>query len=82
MARATKESSAVIGIAGAVGAVGGFLIPLTFGSPWVTDPVEAVKVAFVVFAGFYVVCLATTWFFYTRRVTVAGRAPALATANV
>jgi nitrate/nitrite transporter NarK len=48
----------------------------------VTDPVEAVKVAFVVFAGFYVVCLATTWFFYTRRVTVAGRAPALATANV
>ena len=82
MARATKESSAVIGIAGAVGAIGGFLIPLTFGSPWVTDPVEAVKLAFGVFAGFYVVCLATTWFFYTRRVTVAGRAPALATADV
>ena len=55
-----------IGIAGAVGALGGFLIPMTFGSPWVTDPVEAVKTAFVVFTGFYVVCLATTWFFYTR----------------
>lgn len=82
MARATKESSAVIGIAGAVGAIGGFLIPLTFGSPWVTDPVEAVKIAFGVFTGFYVVCLATTWFFYTRRVTIAGRAPALATADV
>ena len=38
--------------------------------------------AFVVFTAFYVVCLATTWFFYTRRVTVAGRAPALATADV
>ena len=82
LSRATKESSAVIGIAGAVGAIGGFLIPLTFGSPWVGDPVEAVKVAFAVFAAFYVVCLATTWFFYTRRVTVAGRAPALATANI
>ena len=65
-----------------MGAIGGFLIPLTFGSPWVTDPVEAVKMAFGVFTGFYVVCLATTWFFYTRRVTVAGRAPALATADV
>jgi nitrate/nitrite transporter NarK len=82
LARATKESSAVIGIAGAVGAIGGFLIPLTFGSPWVDDPVEAVKAAFAVFTGFYVVCLATTWFFYTRRTTVAGRAPALATADV
>ncbi|WP_234411024.1 MFS transporter [Nocardioides terrigena] len=82
MARATKESSAVIGIAGAVGAIGGFLIPLTFGSPWVTDPVEAVKMAFGVFTGFYVACLATTWFFYTRRVTVAGRAPEFATADV
>ena len=41
--KATKESSAVIGIAGAIGALGGFLIPITFGSPWVTDPVEAVQ---------------------------------------
>ncbi len=38
--------------------------------------------AFGVFTGFYVVCLATTWFFYTRRVTVAGRAPSLAAADV
>ena len=50
-AKATKESSAVIGIAGAIGALGGFLIPITFGSPWVDDPVEAVKSAFIVFAG-------------------------------
>ncbi len=65
-AKATKESSAVIGFAGAIGALGGFLIPITFGAPWVADPVEAVKSAFVVFAGFYVVCLAVTWFFYLR----------------
>ena len=66
-AKATKESSVVIGIAGAIGAMGGFLIPITFGSPWVGDPVEAVKSAFVVFTAFYVVCLAVTWFVYRRR---------------
>jgi nitrate/nitrite transporter NarK len=79
---ATKESSAVIGIAGAVGALGGFLIPLAFGAPWVTDPVTAVKGAFMVFAGFYVVCLGVTWFFYTRRVSFAGAKASLATANI
>jgi nitrate/nitrite transporter NarK len=82
MAKATKESSAVIGIAGAIGALGGFLIPMTFGAPWITDPVSAVKVAFGVFTGFYVVCLATTWFVYVRTVSFAGRAPSLAGANV
>ena len=65
-ARATKEASAVLGIVGAVGALGGFLIPITFGSPWVDDPVQAVKSAFVVFTAFYVVCLAVTWAVYLR----------------
>src|SRR5689334_23070487 len=36
-AKATKEASAVLGIVGAVGALGGFLIPITFSSPWVSD---------------------------------------------
>jgi nitrate/nitrite transporter NarK len=82
MAKATKESSAVIGIAGAIGALGGFLIPITFGSPWVTNPVDAVKTAFGVFAAFYVICLATTWFFYTRKTFMVSRAASLATANI
>jgi NNP family nitrate/nitrite transporter-like MFS transporter len=82
MTTATKESSAVIGIAGAIGALGGFLIPMTFGAPWIDDPVDSVQTAFVVFTAFYALCLATTWFFYTRRVTFAGRAPSLATANI
>ncbi len=64
--KATTESSAVIGIAGAIGALGGFLIPITFGSPWVDDPVAACKSAFIVFTVFYVVCLAVTWVFYLR----------------
>ncbi|MGO4255256.1 MFS transporter [Marmoricola sp. RAF53] len=65
-AKATKEASAVLGIVGAIGALGGFLIPITFGAPWVSDPVEAVKSAFGVFAGFYVICMVVTWFFYLR----------------
>ncbi len=80
--KATKESSAVIGIAGAIGALGGFLIPITFGAPWVDDPVEAVKTAFGIFAGFYVICLATTWFFYTRKTFLMAKAPSLAHADI
>ncbi|WP_229662895.1 MFS transporter [Nocardioides phosphati] len=65
--RATKQASGVIGIAGAIGAIGGFLIPITFGSPWVTDPVAACKTAFLIFTAFYAVCLVVTWFNYIRK---------------
>ena len=54
--RATKQSSAALGVIGAVGAMGGFLIPLAFSSPWVDNPLSATKGAFMVFTGFYVVC--------------------------
>lgn len=65
-AKAVKEGSAALGIIGAAGAMGGFLIPITFGSPWVNDPVEACKTAFIAFTVFYVVCFAVTWFVYRR----------------
>ncbi|RHW26767.1 NarK/NasA family nitrate transporter [Nocardioides immobilis] len=63
----TKKASAAVGIIGAVGAIGGFLIPITFGSPWVTDPLSATKTAFMVFAGFYVVCASVTFWVYLRK---------------
>ncbi len=63
---ATKKSSAAVGIIGAVGATGGFLIPLTFGAPWITDPLAATTTAFLVFLGFYLVCAATTYVTYLR----------------
>ena len=66
-AKANKEASAVLGIVGAVGALGGFLIPITFSSPWVSDPVAATHSAFVIFTAFYVVCLAVTWAVYLRK---------------
>ncbi|WP_435770308.1 MFS transporter [Nocardioides sp. SYSU DS0651] len=63
---ATKRASAAIGIIGAVGAMGGFLIPITFSSPWVTAPMEATKTAFLIFTAFYVVCALVTWAVYLR----------------
>lgn len=79
--RDTRQSSAVIGIASAVGAVGGFLIPLAFGAPWIDDPVEAVRTSFVVFTLFYVLCLVVTWAAYVRRASVA-RVAGLADARI
>ena len=62
-----KLSSAAVGIIGAVGAVGGFLIPVSFNSPWVSDPLDATKAAFWGFTVFYVVCAAVTFSVYLRR---------------
>ena len=64
---ATKKSSAAVGIIGAVGALGGFLIPITFNSPWVTAPLDATKSAFTIFTVFYVVCAAVTFTIYLRK---------------
>ncbi|MEV5000681.1 MFS transporter [Nocardioides sp. LML1-1-1.1] len=69
----TKKSSAAVGIIGAVGAIGGFLIPITFGSPWVTDPLAATKTAFVVFTTFYVLCALVTWAVFLRKPAKADR---------
>ena len=79
LATATKQSSAALGIIGAVGALGGFLIPIGFSSPWVDVPLAATKGAFVAFTCFYVVCALVTFAVYLRRPT---RARALAMAGV
>ncbi len=77
----TKQASAAIGVIGAVGALGGFLIPMAFSAPWVEDPMSAAKGAFVVFTCFYVVCAAVTWFVYLRR-PAESRATSLAGAGI
>lgn len=72
-AHAARESSAVLGFVGAIGAMGGFLIPITFGAPWVGDPLAAARAAFWIFTGFYLVCLVVTYAVYLRRgSTMAG----------
>jgi NNP family nitrate/nitrite transporter-like MFS transporter len=79
---ATRHSSAVIAIAGALGALGGFLINMTFGAPWVDDPITAVRTAFVIFAAYYVFCLVLCWFEYTRKRLFTDRLPSLAHARI
>jgi NNP family nitrate/nitrite transporter-like MFS transporter len=64
---AGKQSSAALGIIGAVGALGGFLIPISFNSPWVTTPLAATKSAFIAFTIFYVICAVVCASVYLRR---------------
>ncbi|MEI7055996.1 MFS transporter [Nocardioides sp. CCNWLW239] len=66
LAQATKKSSAAVGIIGAVGAVGGFLIPIAFNSPWVSNPLDATKSAFIAFTIFYAICALITFAVYLR----------------
>jgi NNP family nitrate/nitrite transporter-like MFS transporter len=73
LASSTKQASAALGVIGAVGAMGGFLIPLAFSSPWVPDPLTATKGAFVVFTGYYVLCAVVTVAVYLRRPARATR---------
>ncbi|SKX83418.1 nitrite extrusion protein [Mycobacteroides abscessus subsp. abscessus] len=60
-----KMSGALIGIAGAVGALGGVAINLVLRSSYKAN--QSATVAFWVFLGFYVVAAIITWIFYARR---------------
>lgn len=78
-AYARTEAAAVIGLAAAIGALGGFLIPRGFGlSIAHTGTVTAALVAFLFGYG---VCLAVNWWYYLRRV-LGTRSPSLAPARV
>lgn len=64
VARSRRAAAGCIGIAGAVGAYGGFLIPRGFAvSTSVTGNLQA---ALWVFVGVYLLMLATTWWVYRR----------------
>ncbi|MFC4297180.1 NarK family nitrate/nitrite MFS transporter [Castellaniella hirudinis] len=60
-----KESAAVLGFSGAMGAYGGFFIPKSFGTSFeLTGTPYAALVFFVIF---YAVSIAVTWWYYSRR---------------
>ena len=61
-------SGALIGIAGAIGALGGVGINLVLRASYAGDAKSA-TMAFWVFLGFYLVCVALTWFVYVRPAT-------------
>ncbi|GAA3167348.1 MFS transporter [Nonomuraea roseoviolacea] len=76
---ARPEAAACIGIASAVGAFGGFLIPRGFAMS--ISQTGSVAVALYAFLSGYAVFLVTNWWFYRRRV-LAARAPSLAHSRI
>src|SRR5947209_3515042 len=74
------EAAAALGFIGAVGACGGYLIPRGFGASIAAT--GAPHLALQVFLGFYVTCIAATWWYYLRKTTFVSIAPSLAEARV
>ncbi len=72
MAVARRESAAVIGLASAIGACGGYLIPRSFGAS--IHATGGVELALRGFLGFYVTCVGLTWWFYARKAASVGKA--------
>ncbi|HEV2088283.1 MAG TPA: MFS transporter [Cryptosporangiaceae bacterium] len=68
--KARREAAACIGIASAIGAYGGFLVPRGFALS--TTQSGSLIPALYVFVGFYAVCLLVTWAVYLRRTAVMG----------
>jgi NNP family nitrate/nitrite transporter-like MFS transporter len=62
---AAKESAAVLGFSGAIGAYGGFFIPQSFGTA--IKMTGSPDMALYVFIGFYISCMIITWWFYSRK---------------
>jgi MFS transporter, NNP family, nitrate/nitrite transporter len=62
---ASKESAAVLGFSGAIGAYGGFFIPQTFGTA--IRMTGSPDMALYTFIGFYVSCMLVTWWYYSRK---------------
>ncbi|GAB3256547.1 MFS transporter [Chitinimonas naiadis] len=62
---AGKESAAVLGFSGAIGAYGGFFIPKSFGTS--IEMTGGVEGALFCFIAFYLSCLIITWWYYARK---------------
>ena len=73
-----RMSGALIGIAGAIGALGGVGINVVLRASYLS-PAKSATTAFWVFLGFYVLCAVITWFAYVR---TPSRVPAPKTATV
>ena len=65
---AGRITGAVIGIAGAVGALGGVLVNIAFRESFLTT--KNGDDAYIAFIAFYVLCFAVTWAVYLRRARV------------
>jgi MFS transporter, NNP family, nitrate/nitrite transporter len=67
----SMEAAAALGFIGAVGSVGGFLIPRGFGASIAAT--GGPYLALQIFIAFYITCIALNWWYYMRKSTVLGR---------
>lgn len=65
MKSAGKESAAVLGFSSAIAAYGAFFIPKTFGTSMALT--GGPQLALYLFVGYYVTCIAVTWWWYSRK---------------
>jgi NNP family nitrate/nitrite transporter-like MFS transporter len=79
MAAARRETAAVVGFVAAIGALGGYFVPRSFGASIKATGGPGFAVA--CFVGFYVTCVVTTWWCYLRRSFLVARIPSLASAD-
>jgi MFS transporter, NNP family, nitrate/nitrite transporter len=66
------EAGAALGFIGAVGSVGGFLIPRGFGASIAAS--GGPYLALEVFLAFYVTCIWLNWWYYMRKSTIFAKA--------
>jgi NNP family nitrate/nitrite transporter-like MFS transporter len=64
-AEARRLASALIGVAGAIGAFGGVLVNLAFRESFLTY--KTGNAAYTAFIAYYAICFALTWFVFLRR---------------
>jgi NNP family nitrate/nitrite transporter-like MFS transporter len=76
---ARRESAAVIGIAAALGALGGYFIPRMFGAS--IKATGGASSAVPYFVAFYLTCVTLTWWCYLRSSFLIKRAPSFAGAG-
>jgi NNP family nitrate/nitrite transporter-like MFS transporter len=75
------EGAAALGFIGAIGACGGYLIPRGFGASIAAT--GGPHLALEIFLGFYVTCVALTWWYYMRKSFLSQQIPSsLAEARV
>ena len=60
-----SPATALIGVAGAIGAAGGVLVNLAFRQSFLAY--KTGDGAYIAFLAFYAVCFAVTWFVYLRK---------------
>ncbi|SFF32295.1 MFS transporter [Blastococcus tunisiensis] len=70
--RARRDTAAAVGIISAVGALGAVFIPRIVSESY--GATGGVETALLSFCGFYIACVAVTWFVYLRRGTLMQRA--------